>query len=647
MYTVNIDAGGTMTDGLVVGRDRVHTFKVDSTPHDLTVAMVALIEQAAVDLGFASRRDFLDRVSVIRWSSTVTTNVLAERRGPKIGLMVEAGAESNLYGAQASPAVGGIVSPVNIVGLRGAQFDSTEVLGAVRRLLEDGVRRICISLRGSFGDPGRERQAKRAIADQYPDHYLGSVPVLLGSDMAQTPDDMTRTHFSLINAYVHPALAASLFKAEDRLKIEDDWRGTLLVGHTNGGMARIGKTKAVDTIESGPVFGTFAAAYFARRYGLEALSCVDVGGTTAKISFARGGAPVEKRGGQLFGIPVKTPLQMLRSLALGGGSIVTVRDGEVQLGPESMGAAPGPACYALGGTRATLTDCLLLLGYVDPAGFLDGRKHLDTDKARAAVDAHVAEPLGISVPQAALQVRDTAARVLSDLIDRAAREAGEQAAGMPMFAYGGNGPLLAAFAADILGLERLYVSFGLGPVFSAFGTAISNVVHLYEHGVVASPSAGTVAAQLPPLTAKLRASAERDLASEGFDAAAARVGLDLEILSPEARVVALPAGGGENPQLDGIDEAVLRLRTEYAVPSYQPACAGRKAGERLEAAGEREVHFGAHAQGVALYEAARFAAGDTLSGPALIGGGSVSCVLLEGWSLRVDEFGNGMMSREA
>src|SRR5438105_2460384 len=193
----------------------------------------------------------------------------------------------------------------------------------------------------------------------------------MGSEMAQVHDDATRTHCSLINAYTHTRLASALFQAEDMLKYDEGWDGPLLVGHINGGVARVGKTKALDTIESGPVFGTYASAYLARRYALSDVVCLDVGGTTAKASIVLGGEPLFTRDGDIFGIPVHAPLPLLRSAVLGGGSVARpAAGGTVRLGPDSMGAAPGPACYGLGGDQATVTDAFLLLGWLDPARFL-------------------------------------------------------------------------------------------------------------------------------------------------------------------------------------------------------------------------------------------------------------------------------------
>ena len=481
MFTVDIDTGGTMTDALVSDGATRHAFKVDTTPHDYTVSLLGCLQAAAQQLGHASVEAFLARVRLIRWSSTITTNVLGERRGSKVGLLVSKGQEATLYGSTRSPVVGELVAEGAIIGLP-AQPSGADILEGVKALLEAGVRRICVCLADSFPDNTAERAIKRVIEDQYPDHIIGAVPVLLGSEMAPLRHDQTRVHYSLMNAYTHQRLATSLFKAEDMLRDEQRWNGALLIGHTSGGVARIGKTKAVDTIESGPVFGTFGGAYMAGLYGLKNVLCFDVGGTTTKASIVRDGKPVFQRGGELMEVPVQSSIAMLRSAVVGGGSVARVKAKSVSLGPDSMGAAPGPACYGLGGDAATLTDALLVLGYLNPDNFLGGRRKLNVQSASAAIDRHIGQPLGLSVDAAALAIRDEAVAMMAELIGNTLAEAKLAAADTALFCFGGNGPMFAAFVAAKLGMPVAY-AFDLGPVFSAFGSSISDVVHRYERGL--------------------------------------------------------------------------------------------------------------------------------------------------------------------
>ena len=647
MYTVDIDTGGTMTDGLVWDGTTMVTVKVDTTPHDLTVSFRELLGEAARQLGFGGDLGtFLDEVSLIRWSSTITSNTLGERKGAKLGLLVQPGSERSLYGDGPSPAVGTLVAERNVIGVDadadGQGADGQGVLDAVRGLLEDGARRICVSL-DSFPETRQEQAVKRIIEAQYRDHYLGSVPVLLASDMAQVDDGQTRTHYALINAYVHGQLATSLFKAEDMLRYDEGWTGALLVGHTNGGVARVGKTKAVDTIESGPVFGTHAAAWYARRYGLDRVVCLDVGGTTAKASVVEAGEPRYTREGNVFGIPVSIPLALLRSVPLGGGSIVRPDGvGGVGLGPESMGAAPGPACYGLGGDQATLTDAFLVLGYLEPAGFLGGRRRLDVDQARAALERRIAGPLGVSVDDAARRIADAAVGTVAELVGSTLARAGIDPGEAVLFAYGGNGGLFAAPVAERLSIASARI-FGLGPVLSAFGSAVSDVVHVYERslGVAAALGRDAVVAA----AGDMEAAGRRDLAGEGFDPDEAETDTELDVHDGgDRRTVRAHDAGQALADLDGAAHVdVVRVRVRRRLQACEPA--PRAGGSRTEPTNRTLLLADGGAARAPVHEWAGLAPGSRVEGPALAAGGSMTCLVPPGWVLEVDDLGDAALRR--
>ncbi|MEX2150687.1 MAG: hydantoinase/oxoprolinase family protein [Steroidobacteraceae bacterium] len=656
MLTVDIDTGGTMTDALVSDGDSRHAFKVDTTPHDYTVSFLNCLEEAARHLGHASVQAFLRDVSLVRWSSTITTNVLGERRGSKVGLLVTEGHEQDLYGEGRSPVVGEPVSESAIVGLP-AEPTAVDVLSGVKRLLEAGVRRICVCMPNAFPDNASERAIKSMIEDQYPDHFIGAVPVLLGSEMAPLRHDQTRVHYSLMNAYTHQSLANSLFKAEDLLRDGHDWTGPLLIGHTNGGVARIGKTKAVDTIESGPVFGTFAGAYMAAQYGLKDVLCIDVGGTTTKASVVRDGHPVFQRGGKLLEVPVRTSLALLRSAVIGGGSVARVEGKSVLLGPESMGAAPGPACYGLGGDEATLTDALLLLGYLDAGRFLGGRRRLDMQRSRAAIETRIALPLRVTVETAVLLVRDEAIERMADLLAGVLDEAGLDRKKTALFAFGGNGPIFASFLANRLAMPAAY-AFDLGPVFGTFGSAISDVVHTYERGIDATWDAAGSTGLAGTLTA-MRKEAQRDLRGEGFDPTGATYEWELHLGTIEDTQEAVQA---DCAAADGaaivaaLDRAVraarfhgqrvlgIRLACRFQVDSHGLKKATRQAVPAVSES--REVRFDGNAPAaVTVRRWESLDIGDRVTGPAVVSGDMLTCPVLPGWTATVDDYGNLRLER--
>ncbi|WP_248960972.1 hydantoinase/oxoprolinase family protein [Sphaerisporangium perillae] len=629
MYNVDIDTGGTMTDGLVCGGGTVLALKVETTPHDVTVAFLDILKAAQREFGFADLRSFLDRVEVIRWSSTITSNVLAQRVGPKLGLLVSAGHEKDLYDEEAARAVVGVlVSAGDISGIP-SDADEHELRLAIKSLLDKGIRRINVSLRDAFPDGQAERRIIDMIAQDYPDHFLGSIPALAGSDVVLRPDDSTRTVASLINAYVHPALATSLYRAEEIVRDEHGWQGNVLIGHINGGVARIGKTKAFDTIESGPLFGTHACAVTAGRFGDDKVIAIDVGGTTAKASAVRAGQVVSKESGHLFDIPLRLDMPLLRSMALGGGSVARVTDGRVVLGPDSMGAAPGPACYGLGGRNATVTDAFFLCGFISPTAFLGGKRVLDADRARTALDKHVGTPLGLAPPAAAQAVVEAAWDAVAQLARGTAEEAGWDPADCVIYAYGGNGPLFVTAVAERLGARNARF-FRYGHVYSAYGSAISDVVHVYE-------SALTDRGHLESVGAHLADQARRDLRAEGFDPSVAF--LHWDVRSAKGAV----QGEGELPPAphDG-EPTLVRLTARHPLPRLRQSEIDGP-GE-TEATGGRPSPFGADGS-LATYDGVELASVD-LTGPLLVDGGSYTWLVTRGWSLSTDAFGDASLTRE-
>src|SRR6266481_670803 len=517
VLTADIDIGGTLTDGIFIDGKKLVCVKVDTTPHDLTVCLFECLAEGATQLGYSDVDAFLENLELIRWSTTITSNVLAESRGPRIGLLVSRGHEKNLYARDAhSVVLKGILSERDVIGVADSTSE-TEIMNGVRALLEGGVRRICVSLEGAHRSPEREIQIKRIIDQQYPDHFLGSVPVLAGSDISRSADDATRTYCAIINAYTHGALAATLFKAEDDLH-EHGYIGTFLVSHINGGVAGIAKTKAIDTIESGPILGIHASVFFAQLYGLKDVVAMDIGGTTAKISVLKNGLPINRKPSDFFGIPVEISLPDLRSIALGGGSVVkragSVGNPKIELGPESMGSFPGPACYALGGDQPTLTDAFVTAGLINPEFFLGGAKPLDRDLAQSVIENQVAKPMNISVDEACRLIISRAFELVADLIATAAKDLQQDLSKHTLFAYGGNGSLFACGVAEKAGIKNVQL-FALGPVFSAFGSSVSDICHVYERGLAHIAISNENAGSLQTILEEIKAEGTKDLLGEG------------------------------------------------------------------------------------------------------------------------------------
>jgi len=668
MWTVDIDVGGTLTDGLFTSGDDFVCVKVDTTPHDLTVCLFDCLNQAAEKMGFLDAVAFLENVDLIRWSTTITSNVLAELRGPRIGLLVTKGHEQNLYGKDDRSAIlGRLVNDRDIIGLNGSAKD-TDVMNAARSLLERGVRRICISLNNSHRNPEREMAFKRIIDQQYPDHFLGSVPVLAGSDISKSADDRTRTYCAAINAYTHGALAATLFKAEDALRETSKYSGTFLVSHINGGFAGIAKTKAIDTIESGPVLGILGSAHLAKLYGLNDVIAMDIGGTTAKISVLSGGEPIYRKPSDLFGNSLELALPYLRSMALGGGSVVKPLDGpkgaEVRLGPESMGSFPGPACYGLGGDQATLTDSFVTAGLINPDYFLGGTKPIDRDLARKTIESLVARPLRLAAEAACKMIIERACKSVAHLIASAQKELQQDLSRHTLFAYGGNGGLFAAGVAEKAGLETVLV-FSLGPLFSAFGSSVSDICHVYERSIPEPDISEAGVGRLRQFVDEIKAECVKDLLGEGirpddltyaieFEVAGS-AGPSVTVACPETALgsaselkaalsAALAARG--KARTGNISLEMLRVRVKKAMRKARLVDRALQSADASHGRiGTRTISWGSRASEAQVYRWESLHPGNRVAGCAVLEGVNTTYFIPDGWAMTIDQYSNGKMAR--
>ncbi len=665
MLTADIDIGGTLTDGIFIQDKKLACVKVDTTPHDLTVCLFDCLSQGATQLDYPELDAFLEDLELIRWSTTITSNVLAENRGPRIGLLVSRGHEKDLYGSEPhSVVLNRIISERDVIGVDDNSND-TDIMNSVRSLLESGVRRICVSLRGAQGHPEREIQIKEIIDQQYPDHFLGSVPVLAGSDISKGADDATRTYCAIINAYTHGALAATLFKAEDDLREVHRYAGTFLVSHINGGVAGIAKTKAIDTIESGPVLGIHGSAHLAKVYGIGDVVTLDVGGTTAKVSVLRSGEPVQRKPSDFFGIPVQISLSYLRSMALGGGSVVKTvangKEGKITLGPESMGSLPGPACYSLGGDKATLTDAFVASGLINPDYFLGGTKPIELQVARDTIEEQVARPLKLSLEEVCRKIIDTAFESVAKLIAHAGSELGQSFAGHSLFAYGGNGGLFACGVAEKASLNQVYF-FALGPVFSALGSSVSDISHVYERALEITAISDRTITELGAIVADIKAESLRDLLGEGIKPEGIQYTYELEIARFGRPAMAVPCpetafrdAGSLRAFLESSDGIkaekfaieLIRVRIHKAMPKPALTAKPLKGPDSTHAIkGERKVAWGSSKGTAQLYGWEALEPGNRVEGCAVLEGANSTYFVPEGWTLVVDQFGNAKLNRK-
>jgi N-methylhydantoinase A len=666
-YTIDIDNGGTFTDGFFTAAGRIEWVKVDTTPHDLTVCFLKCIEDGAAKFEVTVPQLLRD-TEVIRFSTTHATNTLIQRSGPRLGLIVTKGFEESIYAPSGrSPVLDTIIAPAMVAGIdrpgKDGEPDREQVRAAIRMLLGRGARMIVVSLSGSHTDPRGELKVREIADDDYPRHYLGAVPLLLSHEVSTTTDEASRTNVALLNAYFHPDMVRFLYKAEDDVRALG-YRKPLLVTHADGGVARVAKTTAIMTHNSGPSAGIIGTSYMSRYYDLPYVASLDIGGTSADISLVINGTPGYKRETQMEGIPVKLPLVEVYPAAAGGGSIARPgKKAKLQVGPDSAGAMPGPACYGLGGTDATSTDASVVLGYIDPDYFLGGKRKLDAALAREAIAENLAKPLGLTAEQCGRLVMAAMEDICAGEINSLIKAGGYNPADFVLFSFGGGGGTYAAGIADKVGIPKVYC-FRFSSVFSAFGSSCADILHTYESLARMTLRRDADQAQLKrfnAVVAELQRDLLRDMRGEGFTPDKVSFSLELEADDAGRTVFDCPVTRLEQPEdagkiLDGYqarsgngpaDELKLRLfRLRASSPVAHPELAAtRAAGKSPSKAllGNRDVYWQDKFIETPVYAQAKLQNGNVVTGPAIIESDDTTIVVPGGKRYTVDQLLNGVI----
>ena len=505
MNTIDVDVGGTFTD-LVLTLDGETSYrKVPTTPYDLSVGFMQVVEEAAGEAG-VSLDELVGRVETVRYSTTVAMNRLLERSGPRVALITTEGHEdATLIGKGAQwidgtrlderralphmqkptpivprELIAGVKERIDARGEVIRPLDEDQVREQVRGLVDRGARAFVVSLLWSFVNPAHEKAVKRIIREEYRDYHVGYLPVILSSEVVARLGEYGRSNTAILDAYLQRSMQIELSGTWDKLR-ERGYRGPFFMIHNTGGCADLFKTTASRTYNGGPIAGLIGARDIARQLGAHNVVTADVGGTSFDIGLVVSDSvrnyefnPIIDRW------MVSTTMLQSLSIGAGGGSIAWINRAlgdRLEVGPQSAGSYPGPVAYQLGGTEPTVTDANLVLGYLSPDGFFAGRMALDREAAEDAIREQIAEPLGLDVVEAAALIR----RIIDDKMASAIRKEvtlrGYRPSEFTLFAFGGGGPThLAGYMGEI----PRAVMFPFSPVFCAYGSSIMDVVHLYE-----------------------------------------------------------------------------------------------------------------------------------------------------------------------
>lgn len=688
-YRLGVDVGGTHTDLMLLDAvtGDLMVEKVSSTPANPALGVLDGVSR------FIARGIAPDAIEFFAHGTTITTNALLEMRGAKVGLLITKGfravqevgpqaRDGNLfdYTYQKPEPIAPqsrtreIAERVDWQGNVLVPLDEDDVRRAARELKAAGVASVAVCYIFSYMHPRHETRTREILAEEMP-----GISVSLSSEVLPRIREWSRLSTTLLNAYLEPVMVMYIGHLGKGLDEKGVTTGQRFLMQSNGGVmpfsAAVAGAKTVHTLFSGPAAGAQAAAYLGEGDAKSGIVTLDMGGTSADIAFIEGGLPLETTESVIARRQIDVPALDMTTISAGGGSIAGVDGaGFLTVGPHSAGATPGPACYGRGGERPTVTDADVACGFLNPDYFLGGKQKLDVAAARNALQAHVAQPLGLSVLEAAEGVRRIVDMRMADEVRVFAAKRGVDLTSFTLLPFGGAGAVHAAAVADELGMRRILVPPRPG-AFSALGLLCTDVVHDYIRSGL-KPLAEVDAREADAIFVGLEAKAREELASEGMDAAAARFHRELDLRYTgqgyELRTSLDGLGEGaitaavldqarerfdvRHAQIHGhaakerpVEVVSYRVRVRVPVPKYvpKPVPAPPRPRPVAEAAkGTRAVYFDAkNAIRTTVYERDKLDVGVSVSGPAIVEQFDATTVIPAGWQGRVDRFANLILER--
>jgi N-methylhydantoinase A len=668
---IAVDIGGTFTDLVAVDDNgQVYRGKSLTTPDDLARGIGDCLKGA--NIGVAGANFFVH-------GSTVTINAVLERKGARTGLITTKGFRDvyeigrgnrpegyNLFFNRPVPlvardlrlevnerlyATGEVLTPLDEASAR-------ETIGALKKA---GVESLAVCLLHSYANAAHEKRLGELLQQQFPEAYVS-----LSHEILREFREYERTSTTVLNSYVGPLVRRYLVSLEKMLA-RAGFRGTFRVMQSNGGVmsAETAKKMPVTMMESGPVAGVIAAAHLGESLGCRHIISFDMGGTTAKSSLIKDFHPEVTSsyyvGGYVTGHPMMLPVVDIVEVGNGGGSIAWIDPaGGLKVGPQSAGAAPGPACYGKGGTEPTVTDANLIAGRIDPEYFLGSGIRLQRDQAAAAIMEKVGKPLGLSLAEAALGMLTIANFNMSLSVRAVSVEKGYDPRDCVLVPSGGGGALHAMAIARELSVPRVIIP-PMPAHFSALGMLMADLKHDYVQTFVRE-LAETTGAQIADAFGVLEESATDTLTEEGAkpQQITLRRFLDMRYRGQEYTLPvpltedlrALTDFSAIRARFDQLHQehyghsapkepvmmVNLRLTALGKLDNKMPLAAAARDADRGER-GRRPVIFEDKPVDCPIYLRSGFKAGDRLTGPAVIEEVGATILVYPGNTMQVNEFG--------
>ena len=667
MYRIGIDVGGTFTDFTLhdTASGVLHHFKLPTTPADPSEAIAggiaALMERHGIPAA---------AISFVGHGTTIATNMVIERRGVPTGLITTKGFRDVLeIGRQVRPHLYDytVRTPPPLVP-REARLEVREridadghelmalreddVIAAARELRDQNVQAIAICFLHAYLNDAHERRAAELVRTVLPDIYLST-----SSGVLPEFREFERFSTTAINATIGPRMARYLDRFLGRLAELGITTPPYTI-HSNGGLMSVETVRQfpVRTCLSGPAAGVVGAAEVARAAGYTNVITFDAGGTSTDVSLIQDAAPAFTTARLVADYPVRTPMVDVHVIGAGGGSIAWLDDaGALKVGPRSAGADPGPVAYGRGGTEPTLTDANIVLQRLDPVALLNGRMKVDQGAARAAITARIADPLGLTVEQAALGIIRIAVANMSRAIRSVSTEKGHDVGGFVLFPYGGAGPLHAVAVAEECGINRVVVPVEPGTL-CARGILLSDVsLDLVRSQIIEATAARwpRVQGQITEMLQQERAWLDSERIAEPrrrFDIVidARYKGQNHEVqvrIDATADRAAFLAGFAEAHRreygYDISDRAIevvnSRVKAVGAIDRPRPRFTG---GTAAEPKAIRRIHFDSGWIDAPVHDRTALPVGHRLQGPAVIDEMSATTLVPPHWSVTVDVDGN-------
>lgn len=692
-FRVGIDIGGTFTDGTLVDSitGEVTTSKVLSTPSNPASGFISAVEKLLATHGNIDPAE----IEHVVHATTVATNAIIEGKTAATAFITTEGFRDmleiarqirpSLYDLQfekPQPLVPRqlcyeVPERLNAQGEVITPLDESVVEQVVEQIAKTGVEAVAVCLLHSYRNPAHEQRIGELLRAKLP-----NITISLSSDVVPEFREYLRASTTVINSSVAPVVSTYLTSIREKLN-SSGVTSELLVMQSSGGVypAEAASDSPVFMVESGPAAGAVAAAALGTSLGSPDVISFDMGGTTAKASLIRNGRPNVTKDysvggaaqagtgafGGASGYPIRTPVVDLVEIGAGGGSIAWVDSGAaLRVGPHSAGADPGPVCYRLGGTEPTITDANLVLGRLDPDYFAGGDMQLDLEGARNAIKIRCADPLGISVEEAAHGIVEIANTAMVNALRLVSVQRGHDPRDFMLIGFGGAGPAHTVRLAEQAGIPNVLIPLAPGTA-SALGLLVTDVRMDSSATLIARADSVQPAdiaghfARLENEGAKAHQSAASSSGEPVFERAVEMrywgQSFELSVPAPNRENIdqqwldelcesfhdAHETAYGFRAQDEPVELVNLRLTTvgkiarpnmkKLETTSYDPSPALK---------GTRPVYF-SESNGVndtSVYDRVKLPAGAQFSGPAIVEEPDCTTVVHPGWSVQVDEFGN-------